>query len=260
MAIIIEKSKYPSFAASVGQSGKRWLIYLNYGVNATGQNPVWTMLGGIVSNSVNFKADVTTNNTKDTGLWQEGVVTSKSGEVSAEVTFKADNVAQAAIEEFMINDEITNEKKMLDIAVVNLDESEYFRLKIVPSAWNLVANSGDMVTKSLTATINGKPEYHTGWLNPDENGVQPSGIVVFDKDHAEDKTFSVSLADGVTVTAIKNGNTALTSGTDYNLASGTLVIKSSYLAARDNGIVTLTVACSGGNNPELTFAVTGTGE
>lgn len=47
MAITIAKENYPSFASGVGVSGKRQVLYVNYGEGATKDKPVWTLLGDL---------------------------------------------------------------------------------------------------------------------------------------------------------------------------------------------------------------------
>ena len=61
-------------------------------------------------------------------------------------------------------------------------------------------------------------------------------------------------ADSVTV---KNGDTVLTATTDYSFAKSThkLTIKQAYLAAQDNGTVTLTIIDEDGETGTLTITV-----
>jgi len=163
MSITIAKEKYPAFANASGVSGKRLVIYLNYGENATEQAPVWTLLGGIKSNALSLSAEASSQQTKDNGYWPISTITSKSFEVNAEVILLRDNVAQAAIEEFMIDDEITAEKQALHMAIVDLDTKEYIEVKVVPTSWEISAESEDMITKSLSATGTGAPVKKTGF-------------------------------------------------------------------------------------------------
>lgn len=164
MSVTISADKYPALSASAaGISGKRQVIYINYGTSATADSPVWTLLGGLTSNSLTISADVATAQTKSTGYWASGSVTSKQMELSAEVIMLAENEAQLAIEKFLLDNDITAAKKALQVAVVDLDSTNYLKLWIIPSSWEISASSDDMITKSLTATVVGAPVEATGF-------------------------------------------------------------------------------------------------
>lgn len=163
MSVTIAKANYPEFAVASGVSGKRLVMYVNYGSGATAQNPVWTLVGGLTSNNLSLSAEASSQQTKDTGFWPITTITSKSYEVSAEVIMLRDNVAQEAIESFMVDDEITTEKKLLNTAIVDLDTTDYYNLTVAPTAWEITAESEDMITKSFTATGSGAPVKATGF-------------------------------------------------------------------------------------------------
>ena len=63
----------------------------------------------------------------------------------------------------------------------------------------------------------------------------PTTPYAYSKAGAADVDVTISLASGDTVSAISVNGTALTSGTDYTLTGGSLVIKSSYLADKTTG-------------------------
>lgn len=157
MSINIVAENYPAMNISSGVSGKRIVTYLNYGTGATEEAPVWCLLGGVNSNNLNISANTSDSQTKDNGYWGESVITSKSAEYSADMVLKRDNTAQRAIEEFMINDEITAAKQALMIAVVDLDTKDYTKMWIVPTSWEMTADSEDFVQYALSATVTGKP-------------------------------------------------------------------------------------------------------
>ena len=166
MAVTISAAKYPEYSAGTGISGKRLVMYLNYGTDATAVSPVWALVGGVTSNSLSFSAEATSQQTKESGMWPNAAITSKSYEVSAEIIMLRDNEAQEAIEQFMINDAISNAKKLLNIAIVDLDSKEYYDLTVAPTAWEITAEAEDMITKSLTATGSGAPAKKTGFVVP----------------------------------------------------------------------------------------------
>jgi len=164
----IDVAKFPAFDAGTGISGKRLAMFLNYGTGATATKPVWAMVGGCTSNSFNLSAEASSQQTKDTGYWPITVITSKSYEVNTDVIMLRDNEAQDAIEEFMLNDEVTSTKKLLNIALVDLDTKDYYDLKVAPTSWEITAESEDMITKSFSATGSGAPEKKTGFVIPGE--------------------------------------------------------------------------------------------
>ncbi|MBU2703877.1 TP901-1 family phage major tail protein [Sporomusaceae bacterium BoRhaA] len=75
------------------------------------------------------------------------------------------------------------------------------------------------------------------------------------KTSATDKAFTIAPSTE-TVSSVKNGVTALTSSTDYTYSSGTLTLKSAYLAALSTGIATLTVTTGSGASLTITITVT----
>lgn len=168
MAVTIVKDNYPALAVTGGNgvSGKRLVIYLNYGESATAEAPVWNLLGGVTSHTWSVSGNIQTAQTKDNGYWADGVLTSKSAELSADITMKRDNIAQEAIEAFMMDDDITAAKNALMIAIVDLDTLDYTQAWVIPSSWEITAGSEDMVTKNLSATCVGAPEKKTGFVVP----------------------------------------------------------------------------------------------
>ena len=237
MSVTIAKAKYPEFSALAGISGKRLVMFVNYGTDATYENPVWELVGGLTSNTLSISAETSSNQTKETGYWQDSAITGKSYEVSAEVIMLRDNVAQEAIEAFLMDDEITNEKRLLNVAIVDLDTKDYYNLTVAPTAWEITAESEDMVTKSFTATGSGAPVKGSSFVVPGETNALPP--VTFSKASAADVVLTV--ASG-TITGLKLGDSAVTSS-NYSIALGakSIVVLGSYLDDLDNGKHTFTV-------------------
>lgn len=161
MAITITKENYPALANGTGISGKRVVLYLNYGATATAEAPKWELVGGLKSHTLSISAEVNTQQTKESGYWAKGALISKSAELSAEVVMERDDTAQAAIEAFMLDDDITAAKNALMFAIVDLDTKEYVQLWAIPTSWEISADGEDMVMKSLSATVVGNPEKKT---------------------------------------------------------------------------------------------------
>lgn len=242
MSVTISAAKYPEYSAGTGVSGKRLVMFLNYGSGATAQNPVWTLVGGLTSNSLSFSAEANSQQTKDSGLWPSSAITGKSYEVSAEVILLRDNEAQAAIETFMIDDSITNAKKLLNVAIVDLDTLEYYDLTVAPTAWEITAESEDMITKSFSATGSGAPTKKTGFVVPDTTNVLPP--LDYSKATAADVVLTVPAG---TITGLKKGSDAVTSS-NYSIAAGaqSIIILGTYLTTLSNGATTFNVQLSGG--------------
>lgn len=169
MGVTIAKANFPELETSSGTSGKRQVLYLNYGTGATAENKVWSKVGGVKNHNFNISAEVTTAQTKDKGYWGDGAITSKSAELSAEVIAKKDNEAQAAIEHFIYDDETTAEKNALNFAIVDLDTLDYTECWCCPTSWETTADSEDLIQKSLSAQVIGKPEKKAGFVLPEED-------------------------------------------------------------------------------------------
>lgn len=242
MAVTIDAAKYPEYSAGTGISGKRLAMYLNYGAGASAANPVWTLLGGLTNNSLSFAAEASSQQTKDSGMWPNAAITSKSFEVSAEVIMLRDNEAQEAIEQFLINDGISNAKKLLNIAVVDLDTLVWYDLKVAPTAWEITAESEDMITKSLTATGSGAPEKKTGFVVPDVSHTLPP----VSYSQATEADVVLTVPEG-TISKVQKGGVDMTA-TDYSIAVGgqSVIILGSYLTTLSTGDATFTVVLSGG--------------
>lgn len=252
MPITISKEKYPAFAAGTGTSGKRLVMFINYGTGATAQNPVWTLLGGCTSNSLPLSAEANSVQTKDNGYWPISVITSKSFEVNAEVIMLRDNEAQEAIEAFMIDDDITAEKKLLHVAIVDLDTKDYYDLKVAPTSWEITAESEDLITKSFAATGSGAPEKKTGFIVPGEDN-SIDGIT-FSKAAAADVVITLPSA---TITGLKLGTSDVTA-TNYSIALGghSIVILGSYLDDMDNGEHVFSIILSDSSKVTCVITVT----
>ena len=164
MAITIAKEQYSEFAGAAGTSGKRFMLYLNYGEGATAESPKWVKLGGSESLQFTPTVDVQTKQTKDSGMWAEGAVTGKSFEVSDTVLMKRGDTAQKAIEAFIYDDEITAEKKALQFARVDLDTKEYRVFTCIPTSWAEKSASDGMVEYDFKATGTGQPVDKTGFV------------------------------------------------------------------------------------------------
>lgn len=166
MSTTIAKANYPEAPGSVGISGKEEVIFVNYGTGATASNPVWNKVGGILEHSLNISLEVKTVQTKDSGYWTEGGITGKSGELSASILAKEDDIGQEVVDNFVHDDETTKEKKVLQFAIVNISTLKYKKFWAAPTSWETTASSEDLLQKSLSATVLGEVENLTGFVLP----------------------------------------------------------------------------------------------
>lgn len=242
MGATIAKANFPELEVASGTSGKRQVLFLNYGPGATAENKVWTKVGGVKNHNFNISAEVKTEQTKDEGYWPDGGITSKSAELSAEVVVKKNNEAQAAIEHFVMDDDTTAEKNALNFAIVDLDTLDYTECWCCPTSWETTADSEDLLKKSLSAQVIGKPEQKHNFIVPGENASLPG--VSFSKAAAADVVLTVSSG---TITGLKKGDTAVDAA-NYSIALGAknIIILGSYLDDLDNGATTFNIQMSGG--------------
>lgn len=174
MAVTITKDNYPEFDGSAGISGKRYVLYVNYGKSATGSAPVWTRVGGCEDLTFTPTVDVQTKQTKDSGAWATSSVSGKSFQVTSKILASADDQGQKVIENFIYDDDVSNEKKSLQFARVNLDDKTYRVFNAIPTGFEETSASDDLVEYSFTGTGTGKPEDKTGWVEPTTTSVSGS--------------------------------------------------------------------------------------
>lgn len=166
MSVSIVQNNYPAFSNNAGVSGKRIVAFISYGASATSQNPVWNLVGGLTSLTQSLSTSTSDANTRDNGYYSESVITSKQLTISLDLIAKRDALALAVIDSFCYDDAITSSKQALDLAIVDLDTLEYTRMQVVPTSWEMTADSEDMVKYSLSATCTGNPTKATSFVVP----------------------------------------------------------------------------------------------
>lgn len=170
MAVTITKDNYPEFDGTAGISGKRYVLYVNYGTSATGTTPKWVRVGGCEDLTFTPTVDVQTKQTKDSGMWATSSVSGKSFQVTSTILASADDQGQKVIENFIYDDDISNEKKSLQFARVNLDDKSYRVFNAIPTGFEETSKSDDLVEYSFTGTCTGKPEDKTGFTETTTSG------------------------------------------------------------------------------------------
>lgn len=66
---------------------------------------------------------------------------------------------------------------------------------------------------------------------------------------------TVTCPSGVTLSAVKIGDTTVTKSGNYAYSSGTLTLKSALLSAKDNGDTAFTLHMSNGDTATITVTV-----
>lgn len=166
MSITIAKDNYPAFNLNAGISGKRIVAFINYGQSASKDSPKWNLIGGLTSISQSLSTSTSSANTRDNGYWSESIITNKQLEVSLDIVAKRGNETLAIVDSFCYDDDITSSKVALDLAIVDLDTKDYTRMQVVPSSWEMTADSEDFVQYSLSATCTGEPTKESNFVIP----------------------------------------------------------------------------------------------
>ncbi len=132
----------------------------------------------------------------------------------------------------------------------------------VPVIWDNGYNGsngfGLFNRSSLTVTQQGIIDAVLEGMNtviPPDSTISPTEAT-FDKNTSGQADIAVTMTlKGNTLSAIKNGTTALTAGTDYTVSGSTATILKSYLAKQSVGLTTLTFDFSAGKDTVLTVNI-----
>jgi endo-1,4-beta-D-glucanase Y len=112
-------------------------------------------------------------------------------------------------------------------------------------------------TTTLTFNFSGgaSPELTVTITDSSNSSISPT-TATFDKKTGAQADIAVTMTlNGNTLSNIKNGNTTLTSGTDYSTSGSTVTIKKEYLAKQANGTVTLTFTFNAGSTQSIAITV-----
>jgi len=141
------------------------------------------------------------------------------------------------------------------------------------NAWKFIENFWEMPMTSGTYRYYDGCLYMLGLLHvsgnfkaylssntaPVQNPVINPTTAVFDKKTSQQADITVTMTpNGNTLSNIKNGSAALTSGTQYTINGNSVTIKKEYLAAQSVGTVTLVFTFSAGTTQNLVITVTDT--
>lgn len=113
-------------------------------------------------------------------------------------------------------------------------------------------------TSYIPVYDNGNLVYGNEPIPVNNSGITPT-TAAFDKNVSKQADIGVTMTlNGNTLSAIKNGTTALTAGTDYTVSGNSVTILKSYLAKQSVGSINLTFDFSAGTDPVLAVTVSDT--
>lgn len=226
-------------------AGKNLFLYVNYGQDATEASPVWTLIGGQRSTSVERTAEEIDASHKTSGGWRVTLTGLRGWKFSSEAVCLIGDAGVDGIEEAFNNGILAQFRLVTKDDSGNIIKAQKGWGRITSFSQN--GSYDDVCTASIE--ISGSEELVTevNLINPESKN--------FSKAAAADVTFTMSLATGVSVTGVKNGNSSLTLNTDYNVSGGTLTIKDDYLSDLTNGTIHLAIATSSLNSMDVTIVV-----
>ncbi len=162
MSVTITAENLPQFDGATGISGKKRLLYVNYGTGATAKTPKWTLVGGAEDFTMSPTVNTQSKTTKDSGGWSIAAPTGKSFEISSKLVAIANDVGQNVLKSFVYDDKCTD-KNALQFAYVDTDSKEYMQFTAVVTSFEETSAAEDLVEYSMKATGTGKPETKTGF-------------------------------------------------------------------------------------------------
>lgn len=161
MAVEINKANFPAMTnTSKTLAGKSILLYVNYGTNATVENPIWKLIGGQKNTPLTMSADEIDASDKTSDGWGETLQGSKTWSIEQESVYKADDESIEIIKYAFIND--------VPLHIMRLDKYGNAMVGFATVTEFSDDNPHDDVA-SLTISLQGKgaPEFKTGVTLPD---------------------------------------------------------------------------------------------
>lgn len=141
--------------------GKDVLVYINFGENASYDNPVWCLIGGQTKGDLSMKADSIDANNKTSDGWGEQYPGIKSTELSIEgIRAKSDEGLKAVKDAFVKGEAV-------DIVRYSTDgtaERNWYNITQFDDA----ASADGMAQYSITLAGKGKPKFYEGLSSVDD--------------------------------------------------------------------------------------------
>lgn len=217
--------------------GKDYLLYVNTGTAAI---PVWSLIGGQRGSSLGRTADSIDVSHKTSGGWKSTKAGMRGWTIDLDgLVLMADTGLEA-----------------LELAYgtgVEVQVKFEYPNKLYRTGWAAVTDFSIETPHdgeaSLSGTLEGNGEL--SGLLPD---VTPLSATV-SKAAATDKVFAIT-PTATTVSGVKNGTTAVTVTTEYTYATGTLTLKSAYLAGLTVGANTFYITTGDGAVVSIVVTVT----
>lgn len=225
--------------------GKNIFLYVNYGDNATEASPVWALIGGQRSTSIELTADEIDASHKTSGGWKVSKAGLRGWKFSSEAVVLMSDVGAEGVGKAFLDGTVAQFRLVTKDDAGNIIKAEKGWGSV--TSFSREAASDDVSTLSIEISGNGA-------LANEQNTVTPA-TATFSKAAPVDKEFTLALAGAAEVSAVKVGSTTLTEDTDYTLVGNTLTILDDYLSAQANGNVVFNIVASELNNMSVTITV-----
>jgi TP901-1 family phage major tail protein len=214
--------------------GKDYLLSVNTGTVGT---PVWTLIGGQRSSDLSRKAASIDATHKTSGGWTTTLPGLRSWSIDLSGLVLLQDPGLQALEQAF------NYGLQVNIQLMYPDGT-------VQTGWASITDFSNTNPHDGAATLKGTLE-GVGAITDRVPSVSPLSVTV-SKAAATDQTFTIAPST-TTVSAVKNGGTALTVTTNYTYTAGALVIKGTYLGGLTVGVQSLAVTT--GDGATLAFSV-----
>ena len=217
--------------------GKDYLLLVNTG---TVETPVWTLIGGQRGSSLSRKADSVDTSHKTSGGWTSKKAGLRSWSIDLSGLVLLNDPGIEALEQAFTAGQEVNLKFQYPDATYR-------------TGWAAITDFSFENPHDGAATLKGSLEGN-GALSDKTPSITPLTVTV-SKAAATDQTFTITPTT-TTVSSVKNGGTALTVTTHYTYATGSLVIKGTYLSGLTVGTIPLLVTTGDGATVTITVVLT----
>lgn len=160
MAVEINKSNFPEMPnPSKTMAGNALLLFINYGENATTENPKWKLLGGQRNSPLSMTADEIDSSDKASDGWGETLQGPKSWSIDQESVYKVNDESVEIVKYAFLNN--------IPLHIMRWDKEGNAMTGFATVTEFSDDNPHDDVA-SVTISLQGKgaPEFKTGVADP----------------------------------------------------------------------------------------------
>lgn len=150
----VQIANYPLYqSGSSAVPGKLFLLYVNYGENASETSPTWVLLGGLRDNPITIESDEIDASNKSSNGWGESLPGINTWSSSCELVIKQGDLGYDVLESWKFNQEFQAAKPALNFLFYNLQTSTAYVSWGIISSLEIAASYDDVMT--ATIDING---------------------------------------------------------------------------------------------------------